>query len=624
MVTKPKTSPNEPEPDNGKTTGDAKTYRGPLTMDLLLEVLADRGVLGALQTDEVRTRAPRLRAVLQNEKERALGGWRTGSIDVSPIEVLAAFDFRTPEGAMLDEDRLVEMLAGALGLPYEKIDPLKLDARLITTTLSRPFARRHIVLPLRRSGTALTIAVENPFDHELVHTLRGLAGCDVAVVLSARTDILKMITEIYGFRSSVHAAERDLTMGPDLGNLEQFVRLQSVEEIEATDRHIVNAVDYLLRYALEQGASDIHVEPKREQSVVRLRIDGVLHDVHRIPRAVHGAMVSRLKTMGRMDIAEKRRPQDGRVKLSHGAEEVELRLSTLPVAFGEKLVVRIFDPQILLRDLGELGFQPHELEIYERWINAPHGILLVCGPTGSGKTTTLYSTLEQIATPEVNVTTIEDPIEMVVERFNQTAVNPRAGITFDSSLRTLLRQDPDIIMVGEIRDLDTAQNAIQAALTGHLVLSTLHTIDSAGALTRLLDLGVQPFLIASTLVGVVAQRLMRRVCEGCARTTKLTAPQCRALNIPVPADREPSLPVRFGEGCHRCRGTGLKGRTGVFELLSVDDRIRRLVVDRADAPLIARTAIEGGMQTLRESAIRKLAQGVTSYEEVLRVTADLR
>jgi len=605
-------------------SGARARYRGPLTTDLLLEVLSDRALLGPEQLDEVRTRGPRLRAVLQNERERTLSGWGTGAYDVSPIELLAGFGYRTPEGALLDEDRLVEILAEAVGLPYEKIDPLKLDAKLITTTLSRPFARRHAVLPLRRTGERLTIAVENPFDHELVHTIRGLAGTDVEVVLSARGDILKMVTEIYGFRTSVQSAERDLTAGPDLGNLEQFVRLQSVDEIEATDRHVVNAVDYLLRYALEQGASDIHIEPKREQTVVRLRIDGVLHDVHRIPKVVHAAVVSRLKTMGRLDIAEKRKPQDGRVKLAHGGEEIELRLSTMPVAFGEKLVIRIFDPQILLRDLGDLGFLPRELETFRRWAGAPNGIILVCGPTGSGKTTTLYSTLKEIATPEVNVSTIEDPIEMVVERFNQVAVHPKAGITFASALRTMLRQDPDILMVGEIRDLETAQNAIQAALTGHLVLSTLHTVDTAGAVTRLLDLGVQPFLVASTLIGVAAQRLLRRVCEGCARKARLTAPQCRTLNIPVTDGREPSLPVRYGEGCHRCRGTGLKGRTGCFELMPVDEKIRRLIGERADGPTIQRTAVEGGMMTLRETAIRKLAMGVTSYEEVLRVTADLR
>ena len=603
---------------------DVAKIRGPLTLELLLELLAERGLLRPRQVKEIRTRAPMRQAVLENEKQRALAGWATGAYRVSPVELVAAFEMTTPQGQPLDEDRLQETVAEAVGLPYEKIDPLKLDSRLITGTLSRPFARRNIVLPLRAESGSLTVAVENPFDHDLVHTLRSLAGSDVRIVLSARSDILKMITEIYGFRSSVTAAERDLDDGPDLGNLEQFVRLKSVEEIEATDKHIVNAVDYLLRYALDQGASDIHLEPKRLHSRVRLRIDGVLHEVNRIPKVVHPAVVSRLKSMSRMDIAEKRGPQDGRLKTGYADREVELRLSTLPVAFGEKMVIRIFDPDLLLRDMRDLGFGAPELEIYEQWIHRPNGIVLVCGPTGSGKTTTLYSTLQQIATSEVNATTIEDPIEMVVEEFNQTAVQRRAGITFATALRTLLRQDPDIIMVGEIRDLETAQNAIQAALTGHLVFSTLHTIDAAGAVSRLLDLGVQPFLVSSTLVGVLAQRLLRKVCEGCAVRSALTAPQCRTLNIPVADGRAPNLPVRHGNGCSRCRGTGLKGRTGVFELLPVTERISQLIMDRVDATSIARAAIEDGMMPLRECAIRKLAEGVTSYDEVLRVTADLR
>jgi general secretion pathway protein E len=595
-----------------------------LTTEYLCDLLVRERLLTEDQKRTVLVKESTQRSrILQGKK--GMVRLRDARYEVLPTEVVASFGFPLPgrPGETLDEDRIAEVLANDSGLPYQKIDPLKLDMRLITGTLSRPFARNHAVLPLLREDSTLTVAVANPYDLETIETIRRISGCAVKPVVSAKSDILKIITEVYGFRSSVSAAEQDFKIGTDLGNLEQFVRLKAVEEIEATDKHVVNAVEYLLHYAFDQRASDIHIEPKRDQALVRLRIDGVLHNIYAIPKVVHPAIVSRLKTLARLDIAEKRKPQDGRIKTEQNRREVELRVSTMPVAFGEKVVIRIFDPETLMQELGQLGFFERELEQFESFIANPHGLILVTGPTGSGKTTTLYSALKVLATPEVNVVSIEDPIEMVFEQFNQVGIQPKAGITFASALRTILRQDPDIIMVGEIRDRDTAESCVQAALTGHLVLSTLHTNDAASAVSRLIDLGVEPFLIASTLVGVVAQRLVRKICKACKRDTTLTPEEIAVLGIHIPEGKRKELKVKFGEGCVHCRNTGLLGRTGIYEVLEVNDKIRRAIHARCDSAEILRLSRQDGMKTLREHAIRKLAQGVTSFQEVLRVTGDL-
>ena len=596
---------------------------GGFNLESLLEALVRRELCTTEQAKDIRVKAPVLAARVQKERSRVYGAiGRTGVYEVSPAEIVG--EYRVPlEDGPLTEDQVMEVLAAESGHRYHKVDPLKLDARLITETLSRPFARRHIVLPVAREDGRMTVAVDNPYNIGLLDQLRALTGLQIEPVVSSKTDILKMIREVYGFRTTVHQAAEDLEVGIDLGNLEQYMRLRTADEIEATDQHVVNAVDYLLHYALEQRASDVHLEPKRDTMLARMRIDGVLHTVHKMPRVVHPAIVSRIKTLARMDIAEKRKPQDGRIKTARGDREVELRISTLPVAFGEKVVIRIFDPRVLLQDISSLGFFPEDVGTFEDFIHRPHGIVLVTGPTGSGKTTTLYSVLSRLATPNVNIVTVEDPIEMVLEDLNQVAVQPKVGITFGSVLRTILRQDPDIIMVGEIRDRETAENAIQAALTGHLVLSTIHTNDSVGAVTRLLDMGIEPFLIASTLVGVVAQRLVRRICPRCKKRTLLTREQCVALHMQVPDGRDaPELPVHEGEGCVHCRHTGLLGRTGVFELFPISDRIRRLVSEKKDAAELMRAARMDGMMTLREAAIRKMAMGETSFGEVIRITMD--
>ncbi len=599
-----------------------RTHR--IDIEELSQYLAEAGLLTEDQVADVRVKADTQRARLRKVQGKDVFG-RNLAGDVSPAEIIASMELSI-EGdtreSTLDEDIIVKCLAQKTGYPFEKIDPLKLDSQLITSTCSLPFARRTSVLPLRREGEGLVVAVTDPFDEQLFDELRRLAGTQLTIVLTTRSDIQRFITEVYGFKQSVARAAKEMAPSVDIGNLEQLVRLGKVEELEADDRHVVNAVEYILHYAFDQRASDIHIEPKRDHSQIRMRIDGVLHDIYRIPKQVHPAVVTRLKTMTRLDLAERRRPQDGRFKTDKEGFEVEMRVSTLPVAFGEKVVIRIFDPGLLAKEVSDLGFDEEGYERYLEFIERPNGLILVTGPTGSGKTTTLYSSLRYLSSPEVNITTIEDPIEMVFEAFNQTAVHRKIGLDFAESLRHILRQDPDIVMVGEIRDPETGAQALQAALTGHLVFSTLHTNDSATSVTRLLELGLNPYLVSSTLVGVVAQRLVRKVCEVCHKEVPLTPEQMGVLDIQLPPGGERTIMVSEGEGCVRCRNTGLYGRSAIFEMLRMTDAVRELVNEEADAAEIMRAARADGTVSLREAAVRKLAEGVTSYGEVVRVTVD--
>ncbi|MEK7197755.1 MAG: GspE/PulE family protein [Nitrospirota bacterium] len=401
----------------------------------------------------------------------------------------------------------------------------------------------------------------------------------------------------------------------ELSNLEQYFKLRGHGEIEATDQHIVNAVEFLLHYAFDQRASDIHVEPKREKTFVRLRIDGVLHYIHTIPKSIHPPLVSRIKMLSRMDIAEKRRPQDGRIKTNYKGKEIELRVSSIPVAFGEKIVIRIFDPEVLLQDLDQLGFYPREYQLYNAFIRRPNGIMLVTGPTGSGKTTTLYSSLKTLSSPEVNIVSIEEPIEMVIEEFNQIGIQPAIGVTFATILKNILRQDPDIIMVGEIRDKETAENAVQSALTGHLVLSTLHTNDAPSSVIRLLDLGIPSFLISSTVIGIVAQRLIRKICPHCKKERRLLDEEMEHLQIV----KKP-IKVNYGEGCIECRGTGYRGRTAIFEIMELSDKVRTVLSDEIELSALYDIAKADGMINLRQAAVRKMLEGITTYDEVVAMT----
>jgi general secretion pathway protein E len=520
----------------------------------------------------------------------------------------------------------MEVFARAIDVPYVALDPLKIDAKLAVQTLSRPFARRHQAVVIAGDDAGVTVAVANPLDVELVDNLRTFVRRQVRLVVAAPSDIQRVITDLYGFRTSVVAAEREFTAGVDIGNLERYVRLKQVEDIEATDSHVVNAVEYLFHYAFDQRASDVHIEPHREQSVVRMRIDGVLHAVNTLPKIVHPAVVSRIKMLARLDIAEKRRPQDGRIKTARGDREVEIRVSTMSVAFGEKIVLRIFDPEVIVRDLGDIGLTSAQLATVERFIARPHGLVLVTGPTGSGKTTTLYSALRALATPEVNVTTIEDPIEIVVDHYNQVEVQPKIGLTFPEALRHLLRQDPDVIMVGEVRDAETAAIAVQASLTGHLVLATLHTSDSVGG--------------GDQAAGSRRRSLPARVhADGRDRAAAGPPglPRLSRGDVPHPGPDVAARDRRRGPGgAGRGAAADGGGRRRLREVprhgpLRAFGRVRgargrrearKLVGAGAGAKDLLRQARQDGLLTLREAAIRKLAQGLTSFEEVLRVTVE--
>ncbi|MGA6926853.1 MAG: GspE/PulE family protein, partial [Desulfosarcina sp.] len=520
----------------------------------------------------------------------------------------------------LDEDTVFKALAESWRIPFVKIDPLTLDLNLVTTTIPISFAKNHLVLPVEISQGTLTVATPNPFNLEVLEDITRACQMPVKAVVSPRSDIIKLIEEFFGFKRSIAAAEHQFS-GPtvDLGNLERYIHLHSADDLPSNDQHVVNAVNHLFIYAFDQKASDIHIEPKRDVSLVRMRIDGVLHTVYKLPKNVHSAIISRIKNLSGLDMAEKRRPQDGRIKTGKKDVEVEIRVSTIPVAFGEKVVMRVMDPDILFQDLDRLGFSSDDMQIYNQIISHPHGLVLVCGPTGSGKSTTLYSSLRKISTARVNVTTIEDPIEMVHEDFNQIAVRPQVGITFGSIMRNILRQDPDIIMVGELRDLETAENAIQAALTGHLVLSTLHTNDAPSSIIRMMDLGVPAFLLQATLRGILSQRLVRKICNACKTPFEMEAAELLAMGLET--GQSGRLSLFRGKGCQQCRGTGYLGRTTIHEVLPFTDGIKALTVPEADLASLTEKARAEGMASLRESAVEKLLAGITTHEEVLRVTS---
>lgn len=528
------------------------------------------------------------------------------------------------ELGVLREDKFLIAIADYMHVEFVKIDPLKTDLDSVTDSLPGKFVQAYGMMPIKRNGDLLTIAISNPFIDYPFYDIEKMTGLKTEIVLSTKQNIRTAINVSYGLSDSLSAAERDLILRGrvstvDLGNLERLNKnLQSSGNVDYGAQPIVEAVNHLFHYAFEQRASDIHLEPKRDMAIVRFRIDGVLHNVYMLKRVIYSAIVSRIKVMAGMNIAEKRRPQDGRIKIIHREQEIELRVSTIATAFGEKVVLRIFDPDILLQDIQKLGFTDGDFQLFDEFIHHPYGIILVTGPTGSGKTTTLYSALNRLSTPEINITTIEDPIELIHEVFNQVAVNPRIDITFASVLRTMLRQDPDIIMVGEIRDNETVQNAIQAALTGHLVLSTLHTNDAPTAITRLIDMGGKPFLIASTLVGVMAQRLVRKICPYC-KVRYAENPDTLKNILGIPVKNEKRVKLYRGKGCLECRGTGYLGRTGVFEVMKLDDEVRELTKMKASANEIRKVALKNGMTTLRKNALQKLVNGITTVEEAAKI-----
>ncbi|MBU2886601.1 type II/IV secretion system protein [Gilvimarinus agarilyticus] len=519
-------------------------------------------------------------------------------------------------GKLLDGEALTHWMADRAQLPVVHIDPLKIDVSKVTSVVSYAFAKRHGILCVGVTPDEVEIACAQPFIEGWEPQVEHVARRRVKKVFANPADVERYQIEFYTLARSVSGA----TGGKNsvVTNFEQLVELKSLGDPEADDKHVVNIVDWLLQYAYDQRASDIHVEPRREVGRVRFRIDGVLHDVYEFPASVAMAVVSRFKVLGRMNIAEKRKPQDGRIKTRRADEsEVELRLSTLPTAFGEKLVMRIFDPEVLLRSFHDLGLVGDDFKRWDGMLSRPNGIVLVTGPTGSGKTTTLYSSLRKLATSEVNVSTIEDPIEMVEESFNQTQVHHKIELDFAAGIRTLMRQDPDIIMVGEMRDLETAQMAVQAALTGHLVLSTLHTNDAPASIARLLDLGIPAYLINATLLGVMAQRLVRTLCPHCKEEGEIKREDWESLvspwkvNIPEKVYR----PV----GCLECRNTGYLGRQGIYEILMLSDTVQDMITEKCNLQALRKQAMREGMRTLRLSGAQKIAAGLTTMEEVLRV-----
>ncbi|AXA64264.1 GspE/PulE family protein [Pseudomonas oryzihabitans] len=539
-----------------------------------------------------------------------------------PLEFLAAqsVDDLSRPGRKLDLDSLTRWLAEYSGQPFYRIDPLKVDVASVTPLMSYAFAQRNKILAVAVSPDEVTVASAQPFVHSWESNLTHVLQRPIKRVVASPADITRYTQEFFRLARSVTGASAVEQKTSGVGNFEQLVNLGAADgEPDANDAHIVNIVDWLFQYAFQQRASDIHVEPRREQGAVRFRIDGVLHTVYQFPAQVTLAVVSRIKNLGRMNVAEKRKPQDGRIKTRMaGEKEVELRLSTMPTAFGEKLVMRIFDPDVLLKSFDQLGFSADDLRRWAGMTGQPNGIILVTGPTGSGKTTTLYTTLKQLATPEVNVCTIEDPIEMVEDAFNQMQVQHNIEVTFASGVRALMRQDPDIIMIGEIRDLETAEMAIQAALTGHLVLSTLHTNDAPSSVSRLIELGVPYYLIRATVLGVMAQRLVRTLCPACKTPVELDPATWQELTKPwnAPLPTGAMQPV----GCPECRDTGYRGRAGVYEILTLSDSLRELVTADTDITALRRQAFKEGMRSLRLSGAQKIAAGFTTVEEVLRVT----
>lgn len=538
-----------------------------------------------------------------------------------PLELIAeenCQDQKKPD-QLLDLDVLTRWLCSKAKQPYKRIDPLKIDSQVITKVMSYEFAKRHQLLCLEVREDEVVIASPEPYVAGWEPTIQqSQPGKVITRVISSPADIRQYTTEFYTMARSVSQANTQGLAANQLSNLESMLELGQMDGVEANDAHVINIVDWLLQYAFTQRASDIHLEPRREKGRVRFRIDGVLHLVYELPASVMTAVTSRLKTLGRMDVAEKRRPQDGRLKTkTQDAHEIELRLSTLPTAFGEKMVMRIFDPDILLKSFSELGLANDDYDRWESMVKNPNGIVLVTGPTGSGKTTTLYSSLKQLATSEVNVCTIEDPIEMVEASFNQMQVQPNIGLHFADGVRSLLRQDPDIIMVGEIRDLETAEMAIQAALTGHLVISTLHTNDAPSAITRLLELGVAPYLIKATVLGVMAQRLVRTLCPACKALGESDAEGWQTMIAPW----KMSIPKNMFKpvGCLECRDTGYRGREGIYELLPLTDKVKPFVKENTEIGKLRLTAMKEGMRTLRLSGALKVAAGETTIEEVLRV-----
>ena len=583
-------------------------YVGPVHWRHLVEWLRDDGVITPAEAERTIARCS-----------------QAESAQPALVRLAAVGVARASDGAPMDVEELTQHLARRAGLEYLRIDPLKVDAGKISDTMSASYAERHKVLPVQVTPAEVVVATSEPFIDDWVAEVERQSRRQVRRVVANPLDIKRYTAEFFALARSVRVAQKQGGGSAGAASFEQLVELgRTGRQLDANDQGVIQVVDWLWQYAFDQRASDIHLEPRREQGVIRFRIDGVLHPVYQVPPGVMNAITARVKLLGRMDVVEKRRPQDGRIKTRNpGGDEIEMRLSTLPTAFGEKLVMRIFDPDTAVKDLAALGFSPHDAARWEQLVQRPHGIILVTGPTGSGKTTTLYSTLRRVATEEVNVSTIEDPIERIDPALNQTQVQPQLDFSFAEGVRALMRQDPDIIMIGEIRDLETAEMAVQAALTGHLVFSTLHTNDAPSALTRLMELGVPAYLLNATILGVLAQRLVRTLCPACKQpdergTTELLAEAIKPWKINS-GNYRPYKPV----GCVDCRMTGFRGRMGIYELLTVSEAFKGVIQHDVGPSPLRKQAIADGMRPLRLAGAMRAAEGLTTLEEVIAATPPL-
>ena len=586
--------------------GAKSPYVGPLDWRRLVEWLHRDSVISLEEAQRIASRCAQAESVQH------------------PLVRLASVSVRrASDGKPLDIELLAQWLATHAGLGYLRIDPLKVDVGKVADTMSAAYAERHKILPVQVTPSEIVVATAEPFITDWVAEVERQARRSVRRVVASPQEIHRYTAEFFALAKSVRAANK---AGGNSGgaSFEQLVELgKSNKQLDANDQSVVQVVDWLWQYAFDQRASDIHLEPRREQGVIRFRIDGVLHPVYQMPMGVLNAMTARIKLLGRMDVVERRRPQDGRIKTRNpGGDEIEMRISTLPTAFGEKMVMRIFDPDTTVKDLDALGFSAHDAQRWESLVKRPNGIILVTGPTGSGKTTTLYSTLKRVATEDVNVNTIEDPIEMIEPSFNQTQVQVQLDFGFSEGLRALMRQDPDIIMVGEIRDQKTADMAVQAALTGHLVFSTLHTNDAPSAVTRLMELGVPSYLINATLLGVLAQRLVRTLCKNCKVPDENASREVLSEVVKpwqINGNYQPFKPV----GCVDCRMTGFMGRMGLYELLVVSEAFKDKVTREPNSDALKRQAVMDGMRPLRLAGALRVAEGLTVLEEVLSSTPPL-
>lgn len=518
------------------------------------------------------------------------------------------------------EKEVTEVIGKEMGVPFIDLDEVEIDPEL-ARAIPEHLAQRYKVIPVGQENNKLALAMVDPLNVFAIDDIRLITGFDIEPMISTEESIMRAINKQFGVTdlAEVHETVQDIALS-DFGDLEQLdeeeeLELDKLKEL-VDEAPIVRVVNLIITQAINDKASDIHIEPRVKNVCVRYRIDGVLHEVMSPPKHIQAPMISRIKIMASLDIAERRIPQDGKIHLKHDNKEYDLRVSTLPTVHGEKVVMRILDKSAVMIGLDKLGLMPDTRAVFEDLVFKPYGMILVTGPTGSGKSTTLYTALNMLNSSEDNICTVEDPVEYQLPGINQVQINPKAGLTFGAALRSFLRQDPDIIMVGEIRDGETAQIAIESALTGHLVLSTLHTNDAAGAITRLIDMGIEPFLVASALVGVIAQRLVRRICPNCreAYTPPEEAVAKFGLNL-----ADTNIVFYHGRGCDHCKGTGYKGRSGIYEMMTVNENVRPLILRNAPTIEVKDAAIENGMVTLQEDGLRKVLEGTTTIEECLRV-----